>query len=35
MYNDKRLPKGSMICFRANASGIELNRNVTADELNT
>lgn len=28
MYKDKRLPNGSLICFRANASGIELNRNV-------
>lgn len=28
MYKDKRLPKGSLICFRANSSGIELNRNV-------
>lgn len=28
MYNDTRLPKGSLICFRANASGIELNRNT-------
>lgn len=28
MYKDERLPKGSMICFRANSSGIELNRNT-------